>query len=180
MVNLPSASNPNGNNITVRGLTPPGWEMREGIRIAAGRMFQTGRREVVVGKAVAAGYPDAALGKTIRFGRGDWEIVGIFDAGKSAANSEIFVDLNQVAADFQRFDVVNTVHLRAADVVAADALIKDLNADQRLNVTAFSEKEYYDKQTASAAPVQFIGIFVSIIMGVGSGFAAVILASYEP
>jgi len=173
VVNLPSASNPNGNNLTVRGLTPPGWEMREGIRIAAGRMLQTGRREVVVGKAVAAGYPDAALGKTIRFGRGDWEVVGIFDAGKSAANSEIFVDLNQVTGDFQRSDVVNSTHLRAADMVAADALIKDLNADQRLNVTAFSEKEYYDKQTVSAAPVQFIGIFVSIIMGVGSGFAAV-------
>ena len=173
LVNLPSASNPNGNNITVRGMTPAGWEMREGIKIAGGRMFQTGRREVVVGKAIASGYPDAALGKTLRFGRGDWEIVGIFDAGKSAINSEILADLNQVAADFQRFDVVSSAHVRAADAVAADALIKDLNADQRLNVAAFSEKEYYDKQTASAAPVEFIGIFVSIIMGVGSGFAAV-------
>jgi ABC-type antimicrobial peptide transport system permease subunit len=128
---------------------------------------------VIVGKAVAAGYPDATLGKAIRFGRGDWEIVGIFDAGKGATNSEILLDLNQLAADFQRFDAISTVHLRATDEVAADALIKDLGADQRLNVNAVSEKEYYDKQTASAAPVQFIGIFVSVIMGVGSGFAAV-------
>jgi putative ABC transport system permease protein len=173
VVNLPSATNPNGNNITVRGLTPAGWEMRDGLRIAAGRMFQNGRREVVVGKSVAAGYPDAALGKAIRFGRGDWEVVGVFDAGKSAINSEILLDLNQLAADFQRFDAISTVHVRAADEVAADALIKDLSADQRLNVAAISEKDYYDKQTASAAPVQFIGILVSIIMGVGSGFAAV-------
>jgi putative ABC transport system permease protein len=173
VVNLPSASNPNGNNITVRGLTPEGWEMRDNLHIAAGRMFQNGRREVVVGKSVAAGYPDAALGKAIRFGRGDWEVVGIFDAGKSAINTEILLDLNQLAADFQRFDAISTVHLRAADEVAADALVKDLTADQRLNVNALSEKDYYDKQTASAAPVQFIGIFVSIIMGVGSGFAAV-------
>ena len=99
--------------------------------------------------------------------------MGIFDAGKSAAKSEIFVDLNQVAADFQRSDVVSSAHVRAVDAVAADALINDLTSDQRLNVTAFSEKDYYDKQTASAAPVEFIGIFVSIIMGVGSGFAAV-------
>ncbi len=173
VVNLPSASNPNGNNITIRGLTPPGWEMRDGLHIVGGRMFQNGRREVVVGKAVAAGYPDATLGKAIRFGRGDWEVVGVFDAGKGATNSEILLDLNQLAADFQRFDLVSTVHVRAADEVAADALIKDLSADQRLNVAAVSEKDYYDKQTASAAPVQFIGIFVSIIMGVGSGFAAV-------
>jgi ABC-type lipoprotein release transport system permease subunit len=173
VVNLPSATNPNGNNITVRGITPAGWEMRDGLKIASGRMFQNGRREVIVGKAVAAGYPDAALGKAIRFGRGDWEVVGVFDAGKGATNSEILLDLNQLAADFQRFDAISTVHVRAADEVAADALIKDLTADQRLNVAAISEKDYYDKQTASAAPVQFIGIFVSIIMGVGSGFAAV-------
>jgi putative ABC transport system permease protein len=173
VVNLPNATNPDGNNITLRGLTPAGWEMRNGIRIASGRMFQTGRREIVVGKAVAERYPDAALGKTLRFGRGDWEIVGVFDAGKSAANSEIFADLNQVAADFQRFDVVSSSHVKAVDAVAANALINDLSSDQRLNVSAVSEKAYYDKQTASAAPIEFIGIFVSIIMGVGSGFAAV-------
>jgi len=173
VVNLPSATNPNGNNITVRGLTPAGWEMRKGLHIVSGRMFQSGRREVVVGKAVADGYPDATLGKAIKFGRGDWEVVGVFDAGKSATNSEILLDLNQLAADFQRLDIISTVHVRATDEVAADALIKDLTADQRLNVAAVSEKDYYDKQTASAAPVQFIGIFVSIIMGVGSGFAAV-------
>src|SRR5262249_39319761 len=95
VVNLPSATNPNGNNITVRGITPAGWEMRDGLKIASGRMFQNGRREVIVGKAVAAGYPDAALGKAIRFGRGDWEVVGVFDAGKGATNSEILLDLNQ-------------------------------------------------------------------------------------
>ena len=63
VVNLPNATNPDGNNITVRGLTPAGWEMRDGLHISSGRMFQTGRREVVVGKAVADRYPDAALGK---------------------------------------------------------------------------------------------------------------------
>ena len=173
VVNLPTATNPNGNNITVRGTTPAGWEMRRGLHILSGRMYQNGRREVVVGKAVAAGYPDATLGKTIKVGRGDWEVVGVFDAGRSAINSEILLDLNQLAAEVQRQDLISCVHLRATDEVAADALIKDLTADQRLNVAAVSEKDYYDKQTASAAPVQFIGIFVSIIMGVGSGFAAV-------
>jgi putative ABC transport system permease protein len=173
LINLPTASNPDGNNITVRGLSPAGWEMSEGLRIASGRMFQMGRREVVVGRAVAGRYPDAVLGKAIRFGRGDWEVVGIFDAGKSAANSEIFADVNTVAADFQRSEVVSSAHVRATDPVAAAALINDLKSDQRLNVDAFTEKEYYDKQTASAAPIEFIGIFVSVIMGIGSGFAAV-------
>src|SRR5579872_564792 len=134
VINLTNATNPDGNNITLRGITPEGWEMREGLKISSGRMFQTGRREVIVGSSVAARYPDAALGKTIRFGRGDWEIVGVFDAGRSAAASEIFADVNQVASDFQRMDVVSSAHIRAVDSVAANALINDLTSDQRLNV----------------------------------------------
>jgi len=173
VIALATASNPDGNNVTVRGIMPESWEMRDSLRITAGRMYQSGRREVIVGQAVAQRYPDAALGKTLRFGRGDWEIVGVFDAGRGAGNSEIFADLNQLAADFQRIDTVSSAHVRATDAVAAAALINDLSGDQRLNVAAISEKDYYDKQTASAAPVEFIGIFVSLIMGIGSGFAAV-------
>ena len=128
IVNLPPASNPNGNNITVRGMTPTGLEMREGIRIASGRLFETGRREVVVGKDVAAGYPDSGLGQNAyASAAGTGRSSASLTPARSAANSEIFVDLNQVAADFQRTDVINSVHVRATDAVAAAALINDLN-----------------------------------------------------
>jgi putative ABC transport system permease protein len=169
VINLPSVDNPEGSNITVRGLLPAGIEMRDQIRIANGRWFQTGRREVVVGKSIAQRFPAVQIGKQIRFGRGDWTIVGIMDAAKSAHNSEIFADLNQVSADFDR---TSSALLRATDPVAAAALINDLNNDQRLNVEARSEKEYYEAQTQSGVLIQSLGLFVSIIMAVGSGFAA--------
>jgi putative ABC transport system permease protein len=172
-INLPSVANPEGTNLTVRGLSPAGLELRDGLRIAAGRWFDTGRREVVVGKAIAARYPDAQIGRKLRFGRGDWDIVGVMDAGKSAANSEIFGDVNQISADFQRIETVSAVRVRARDPVAAAALINDLESDPRLNVKAVSEKEYYESQTSSGRPIEFIGVFVSVIMAVGSGFAAV-------
>src|SRR5581483_961609 len=54
----------------------------------------------------------------------------------------------------------------------AAALRKSLEADRRLNVTVLTEKEYYDAQMISAAPLQFLGFFVCIIMAVGSSFAA--------
>ena len=173
VLNLPSIANPEGTNITIRGLLPPGIELRPDLRLAAGRWFHTGRREVVVGKAIAERYPTAALGKAIHFGRGDWEVVGVFDQGKGTANSEVFVDLNQVSSDFDRPEALSCVRIRATDAIAAAALINDLNSDIRLNVNAQPEKDYYDAQTTSAAPVEFIGVFVAVIMGVGSGFAAV-------
>jgi len=172
VINLTSVDAPDGINVTLRGLTPEGVELREQLKLVAGRWFETGKREVVVGQSIVKRFPGAQLGSKLRFGRGDWDIVGVMSAGQSAVNSEIFADLNQVSSDFQRSEVLSSALLRATDVVAADALIKDLSSDQRLNVSALSEKEYYARQTISALPIQFLGIFVSVIMAVGSGFAA--------
>jgi putative ABC transport system permease protein len=172
VINLASTDNPEGNNLTVRGLAPAGIEMRPAVHIVSGRWWQPGRRELVVGKPVAARYPDAQIGKKIQFGRGMWDVVGVFDAGQSALASEIWGDLNQVGSDLQRLDVLSSALVRTTDEVTAKALINDINNDQRLNMNAVSEKAYYDAQTVSAAPIEFIGIFVSIVMAIGSSFAA--------
>jgi putative ABC transport system permease protein len=169
---LESPDAPEGMNITLRGVMPVGLEMREDLRIVQGRWFQQGRREVVVGQSVAKRYPGAAIGSKLRFGRGEWEVVGIMRAGQSATNSEIFADLNQISAEFNRSEVLSSALLRASDEVSAGALINDLKSDQRLNVDAVAEKEYYAKQTNAAAPIQFLGTFIAIIMAVGSCFAA--------
>jgi putative ABC transport system permease protein len=172
VINLPSVNAPEGNNVTLRGLSPIGIEMRPTLKISAGRWFETGKREVVVGKSIAQNYPGAALGKRLTFGRGDWEVVGVMDAGQTAQNSEIFADLNQVSSDLQREDVLSSALVRATDAITAAALLKSINDDQRLNMNAVSEKEYYALQTVSARPIEFLGIFVCVIMAIGSSFAA--------
>ena len=171
VINLPSTDSPQGMNVTVRGLSRQGVEMRN-LKLAAGRWFQPGRREVVVGKAIAKRYPNAQLGKQLRFGKGYWTVVGVMDGGKSAVNSEIFGDGNQVASDFNRPDTYSSALLEATDEVTAAALRKSLEGDRRLNVTVLSEKEYYDAQMISATPLRFLGFFVCIIMAIGSSFAA--------
>ena len=169
---LGSVDNPDGANLTVRGLQPAGLELRPGLHISKGRWFEQAKREVVVGKSVAQRFPDAQIGKKIHFGRGEWEIVGVMDAGRGAQNSEIWGDLNQVAGDLQRIDALSSALLRATDAAAVKTLIDSLNDDQRLGVHAQAEKEYFDRQTRGAAPIEFTGLFVAIIMAVGSSFAA--------
>jgi putative ABC transport system permease protein len=172
VINLASVDNPEGSNVTVRGLLPAGIEMRKNVRLAEGRWFTPGRREVVVGKAVAQRYPAAKIGRNIRFSRGEWQIVGVIDAGRGAENSEIWGDLNQAAADLNRVEVLSSALLEATDPVTAKALVNDVNSDRRLDLTASSEKEYYDEQTSTAAPIEYTGILVAVIMAVGSSFAA--------
>lgn len=169
---LESPEKPDGINITVRGLLPVGIEMRENLRLIEGRMFEPGKRELIAGRGVASRYPAASLGQTIRLGRGEWRVVGVFDAGRSAINSEILADLNQLSADQNRTEVLSSCLLRATDEVAVQALINDLESDRRFNVSAMTEKAYYEQQTRSAAPVKTMGIFVAVIMAVGSSFAA--------
>jgi len=172
IINLASVDAPDGMNVSVRGLLPVGIAMRRNLKLAAGRWFEPGKREVVAGKSVAQRYPGAAMGKRLHFGRGDWTVVGVMDAGASAQNSEIFADLNQVSSDLQRTEVLSSALVRATDETAAHALINSINDDQRLNMGAISEKDYYAEQTRSALPIEFMGVFVSIIMAVGSSFAA--------
>jgi putative ABC transport system permease protein len=172
VINLASIDNPDGANLTVRGVPATGIEMRPGIHIASGRWFQQGRRELVVGSSVAARYPDAQIGKKIQFGRGMWDVVGVMDAGRGTQGSEIWGDLNQVSSDLQRLEVLSSALVRTTDAVTAKALINDINNDQRLNMNALSEKAYYDLQTQSALPIEFTGFFVAIVMAVGSSFAA--------
>jgi len=171
VINLPSVDDPKGMNVTLRGLLPVGIAMRK-VHLASGRWFQAGHREVVVGKSIAQRYPDAKLGRHLRFGKGDWLIVAIIDGGQSALNSEIWGDLNQVSSDYNREDNLSSILVRASDEAAVPALINAIGADRQLNLTALSEPAYYASQTSSGAPLEFLGILVAIIMAVGSSFAA--------
>ncbi|HYL73508.1 MAG TPA: ABC transporter permease [Bryobacteraceae bacterium] len=172
VINLPSVDSPDGMNVNLRGILPLGIRMRDGLKLQAGRWFETGKLEVVVGKSIAKRYPGAQMSKKLRFGRGEWEVVGVMDGGQSAVNSEIFGDLNAVSAGFNRPDGLSSVLVRATDAATVPALINSLNDDRRLGVAAQTEKAYYEAQTNSAAPLQFLGIFIAIIMAVGSSFAA--------
>ncbi len=172
VVILESPDRPAGININLRGLTRIGFEMRPDVRIIAGRMFEVGKRELVVGQGIESRYPEARLGGKLRFGRGEWRVVGVVDAGGGAANSEIFADLNQLSSDQNRDDALSSVLLRATDEASLHTLIADLENDRRLNATAMTEKSYYAAQTSSAQPIRFLGMSISLIMAIGSSFAA--------
>jgi putative ABC transport system permease protein len=171
VTNLPSVDNPKGMNVTVRGLSTTGIEMRK-VRLIDGRWFQPGQREIEVGKAVAKRYPSARIGNRIRFGKGAWEIVGVMDGGQSAINSEIWGDFNQVSGDYNRQDSPSSVLLRATDAVTLDALKHSIEDDRLLGAQAIKEEDYYQSQTSSGAPLEFLGLFVVVIMAIGGGFAA--------
>ena len=172
ILNLANVDNPQGNNLTVRGLLPVGQRLRPSVHLLRGRWFEPGKTEMVVGKSIAARYPDAQIGKKVAFGRSQWLIVGVMDAGTGEQNSEIWADLNQLSSDSNRLETLSSGLVRAPDAVTAKALVNDIENDPKLDLHAIGEQEYYDQQTDSAKPVEYAGIFVAIVMAIGSSFAA--------
>ena len=172
VVVLPRNDNTGETNVTVRGMSPIGFELRPSIRLIEGRWFNTGQREIVVSKSISKRFRNAAIGDEIFFGKGKWKVVGVFDAGETAASSEIWADVNQMSSDFDRTGAFSSVLVHAADPIAAQALKNRMNDDQRLRLDAFMEPDYYAEQTKSGRPIQFVGTIVAFVMAIGSCFAA--------
>ena len=168
---LPRNDGTGDTNVTVRFMTEMGMEMRPEVKLVAGRWFTPGQREVVVSKSVRDRFANASLGNQMLIGKGSWTVVGIFDAGGTAHDSEIWGDINQLASDFDRV-TYSSLLIRASDPVATDALKNRVSDDQRLKLNGMLETEYWAKQTKSGAPIKFVGTIVAIIMAIGSCFAA--------
>jgi putative ABC transport system permease protein len=165
-------------NVTVRGMMPDGLEMRQlpadkpRVKLLEGRWFTPGQREVVVSSSIHKRFSNSNVGDTMQFGKGPWQVVGIFDAGGSAYESEVWGDVNQMASDFDRQGAFASAYLRATDPAAALALRDAVSSDQRLKLDGMLEPDYYAKQTSSGGPIKIVGYVVGFIMGIGSIFAA--------
>ncbi len=160
-------------NVTLRGMEQDGLELRQNrVKLVEGSWFASGQREVALSRSIHNRFDHTNVGDIIDFGKGPWKVTGIFEAGGSAYDSEIWGDFNQVANQFNRQNAVGNVYLRATDSVAADALKHRVADDQQLQLEGMLETEYYDKQTSNGAVIRIVGIIVGLTMAIGSIFAA--------
>ena len=161
-------------NTQIRGVSPSVLSVRDGVRIVEGRMFHAGLNELVVGKNAARAYQGFDLGGKVKFGGGYWTVVGVFDAGGNAFDSEAWCDaavLNQV---YKRpTNIFQAVTVRLTDAAAFQAFKDTLTKDPRLDVTVDREVEYYAAQSQMLTTlIQRLGFFIALIMGIGAVFAA--------
>lgn len=161
-------------NVVVRGIGPTSMAMRPNVRMVAGRMFTEGLTEIIVGKQAAAHFKGAELGGGLRFGQREWRVVGVFEAGRSAFESEVWGDVNQMLAAFDR-PVVSSMTLKLSDPSKFSDLKKRLEGDPRLSVDVKREKEYYaDQSYATTSFINILGLIISIIFSFGAIIGAMI------
>jgi putative ABC transport system permease protein len=161
-------------NVQVRGVSANVLTVRRNVKIIEGRMFQPGLSELVVGHNATKSYSGLTVGNRVHFGGGEWSIVGVFDAGGSSFDSEVWGDARVLADVYKRPNNIyqsTTVHLTSPDAFQSfkDAVSKD----PRLDVDVSREIDYYAKQSqAMTRLITVLGGLVAAVMGIGAIFGA--------
>jgi len=172
VINIPRAVGEGVNNVVARGVNDEAFAVRN-IHIVAGRKFESGRSEIIIGKKIVPRFAHTAIGDTLRFATRDWLVVGHFEAGGSALESEVWGENEQFMPVF-RGEVFQSVILRLTDPAAFDDLKRALEGDQRLTVQAQRESAFYAGQsTVLTRILTFLAVMITSVMAVGAVFGAV-------
>ena len=172
---VPMRGSPDGEaNVQIRGVGPRVLAVREQVKIVEGRFLTPGLAEVVVGRGARDAYQGLDLGAQVRLGAGNWTIVGVFDAGGSAFDSEVWADSTILNGLYQRppnLYQAATVKLRSPDDLAAFETA--LKGDPRARLQAVRETAYYEKQSVVVTTlITVLGSLVAAVMALGAVFGA--------
>jgi putative ABC transport system permease protein len=160
-------------NIIVRGVSQASTRLRPAFQVVRGRYFVPGRGECVVSRSLSRRFKGAGLGELLRVGdREAYRVVGIFTAGGSAAESEVWADLKDVARNTQREGTVSSVQLRAASAAEFDRIKRTLENETRFRLAATPESLYYANQSQSSLFLKGAGTLIAILLTFGAMFAA--------
>ncbi len=171
VANLPKRSSGTDANVEIRGVGQRVWELRSNARIIEGRRFETGKRELVIGKAAQTEFAGLEVGRTIRLGLQDWTVVGVF-ASDDAHESELWSDPEVLQGAYNR-DGYQSVTVKLTDADAFDTLKAALSSDPRLKVDVQRTRDYYATQSEDLTRlIRILGVAIAAIMGVGAVFGA--------
>ena len=174
LITLPKRDSGKPSNVVIRGVTPEGYALRPQARIVAGRLPRPGTAEVIAGRSIADGFRGAGLDETVRFASRDWTVVGIFDAGRTGFDSEIWGDAEQMLQAFRRLGF-SSVIFRLADGSRFDEVRRAIEADPRLTLEAKRETRFYaDQSGALSTFITYLGTSISIIFSIGAIIGAMI------
>jgi putative ABC transport system permease protein len=173
IVDLPMRSTGTAANVPFRGVTSRAIDVREGFRIVAGRMFEPGKDEVIVGRGAFGQFGNVDLGRDVTWGSHVWRVVGVFEAGGSVSESEVWTDLTVLQGVYRRISSVQVVRARLTSPAALATVKRSLDGDPRVSVSVRSEREFYaDQSRILVTLIRYVGTSIAVLMGIGAVFAA--------
>jgi putative ABC transport system permease protein len=173
IINLPKKSTGTDVNVPLRGVEHAAFQVRENLKIVEGRAFDWGKNEVIAGVGAAREFAGLQVGDKLKVGRYEWPVVGIFSAGGTAAESEVWTDATVLQAAYHRGDSFQSIYARLASPAAFQQFKDALTTDPRLSVQVLRQADYYAEQSTMVTTlVTTLGFLVAFLMAVGAVFGA--------
>ena len=174
LISLVKKGQDKGSNIVTRGLSSMGFVLRPQVKIIEGRMFRPGSSEIVIGKSIHDEFGGVAIGQALRFAQREWVIVGIFDGGKSAFDSEVWGDVDQLMQAFRRVSF-SSVIAKLANSNNFAAVTTEVENDIRLSLQGKREQIFYEDQSKGLSTfITILGTVLSVIFSLGAMIGAAI------
>ena len=160
-------------NVVVRGVEQEAFVIRDELKIVAGRNFESGKAEVIVGVKAVDQFKNLQLGDQVQVRSQSWTVVGHFETDGTALEGEIWADVNNVMSAFRRNGFASTMRVKLTSGEAGESLHQRLQADPRFDLMVKPEKEFYAAQSEGRASlINGFGVAVAVIMAIGAVFAA--------
>jgi putative ABC transport system permease protein len=173
IINLPKRLTGTDANVPLRGVERPAFQVRDRLKIVQGRAFEWGKNEVVVGVGAAREFAGLEVGHTLKVGRYEWPVVGLFSAGGGTAESEIWTDATVLQEAYHRGDSFQSVYAKLASPASFNQFKDALTTDPRLSVSVLRQTEYYAEQsTAVTKLITTLGYLIAFLMAIGAVFGA--------
>lgn len=160
-------------NVPFRGVQDGAFRVRDNVEIVEGRMFETGRNEMVVGRAAQQEFVGLQVGDTVRFGQSEWTVVGAFEANGSVSESELWTDVRVLQNVYRRGNSYQSVRVRLEDEGSFDTFAAAIAEDPRIDADVTSERDYYAAQAEGMTKfIRAVGYPLTFLMAIGAIFGA--------
>jgi putative ABC transport system permease protein len=160
-------------NLPLRGVGQMAPQVRKSFKLVEGTMFHPGTNEIIVGDGVVKQYEGLEVGKTVRWGNANWNVVGRFTDGGGIAESEAWGDTPIVQQAWRRGNSFQSIRVKLKNTESLKTLKDALSKDPRVRVGVQTERTFYaDQQKLMSTIINTVGWALAIMMGVAALFAA--------
>jgi len=169
IIDVPKRSSGTDANVPFRGVEPTAPAVRGNVKIVQGRMFERGHNEIIAGVAAAREFAGLDVGKTIKLGKTEWKVVGLFSVGGGSGESELWADTTVLQEAYQRGDSYQSVCVRLETPGKFQEFKDSLTTNPQLKVKALRQAEFYaDQSTMTTAFITVIGTIIAFMMALGA------------
>jgi putative ABC transport system permease protein len=173
ILNLPKRSTGTDANVPLRGIHQQAYAVRKNFKMVAGRKFEPGRNEVIVGRAAAIEFTHCELGGKIPVAGQQWTVVGIFTSDGGVAESEMWADAPLIQQTYHRGSTFQSAYCKLKSASDYQAFEDELTSDPRVKVTVKRESQYYaDQSRVMSSIITSLGFSIAILMAIGAVFGA--------